>query len=113
MDDATKKKFEDEFGPNLIFESEDGKLSPHAIKTFQAFALSRMNCTHEELSEHVFPLDERLIHKMCKCGQVQFIQVTKACHDEMLLDKDLRNFPHKVKDHKIIEFAGIEVRIVE
>jgi len=110
MDDKTKDMFTESFGPNTIFDDDDIHA---AAKRMMPFVWERMKpCTHE-VKQYQFPMDPRFHHNRCKCGKTDFITMTKACHDEILADKDLRNFEnHKVKDGKIIEFAGVEVRIV-
>lgn len=113
MDDATKEKMRKEFGPNTIFDDDGIDL---AAKKLMPFFYGRMqkleNCTHEP-EKHVFPLDPRLTHFRCYCGKVEYIEMSKGCHDEILIDPDLRNFEmHKVKNGKIVEFAGVEVRII-
>lgn len=117
MDKATKDKFKEEFGPNLIFEGNEQDGIDRAAKHMQAFVLSRItkleNCTHEPES-NIFPLDERLIHYKCYCGKTEYIQMTQACHDEILIDPDLRNFPnHKVHQGKLLEIFGLKIIIIK
>ena len=95
MDNAIKDKFKEVFGSNIIFEDEI------------------LNICHHELIMHQFHLDPRMKHYGCKCGKEEYLECTKACADEMLMDKDTRNVPHKVKNHTLIELFGIEIRIVD
>lgn len=112
MDEATKEKFKEQFGPDVIFDlDEDSQKTHEAAKRLMPFVLDMMKPCKHELVGHVFPIDPRLEHFMCRCGKEQFIQCTKACADEILADKDTRNVSHKVKNHVLIELFGIEVRI--
>ena len=110
MDDKTKDKFKETFGPDVIFEDDDQV--HEAAKRMQVFVLNRMKpCTHKVI-QHEFPLDPRIQSFACKCRKIHYLEISGAAADELLMDKDLRNVDHKVKDHKLIEFMGIEVRIV-